>query len=332
MEEIKLIKFLNGTASPKEEHEVIQWLNKPESRKEFDAVMEKFFENPAPKFADDTNYDQMLSEIHSKTLKSKKTQASIVKIFFTRGLKIAASVLLVLFCAYMLIEGFTYSDKSNGSEMNVSYNTRSTGPGEKLTLIMSDKSRITVNSNSEISFSSEYGKSERVVNIKGEAYFEVAPDPKKPFKVISNSLTTTALGTEFNVYARKNEFKIALVEGKVAVVKPDQKVELSPGSMVLWNSLEEESLDFLIESFDKEKMTLWKEGKLSFNRKPLGEILNDLSEWYSVDIQIDKNVDKSKRVIGTFDNKNLKDILTGLSFTLSFDFEIDEKNVHIKKQ
>lgn len=333
MEETKLIKFLNGSASLKEEQEVIQWLKQPDARREFDIVLEKYFDNPSPRFTDDTDYDLLLNSIHQRIITPKAKNRGLVRSLISRSLKIAAGVILCLFLGYALVQSFTYKDSQTKteSELLISNIIRTTGPGEKLTLLMSDKTKIIVNALSEIRFSSDYGISDRIINVTGEAYFEVASDPSKPFKVISNGITTTALGTEFNVFARENDYRIALVEGKVAVAKASQEVALSPGQMAVWNFEENAPKDFSIQSFNQERTTSWKEGVLIFNRKPFGEILNDLEAWYGVKFKVDEGIDKKSRIIGSYKNKNLKDILTGLSFSLGFEFVIEGKNVHIKK-
>ncbi|WP_147303436.1 FecR family protein [Algoriphagus antarcticus] len=295
--------------------------------------MEKYFDNPSPRFTDETDYDLLLNSIHQKIITPKAKNRGLVRSLTSRSLKIAASVILCFFLGYALVQSFTYKDSQSNTESEslISSIVRTTGPGEKLTLLMSDKTKITVNALSEISFSSDYGKNDRIINITGEAYFEVASNPSKPFKVISNGITTTALGTEFNVFARENDYRIALVEGKVAVAKASKEVALSPGQMAVWNYEKNAPKDFSIQSFNQERTTSWKEGVLIFNRKPFWEILNDLEAWYGVKFKVDKGIDTKSRIIGSYENKNLKDILTGLSFSLGFEFVIEGKIVHIKK-
>ncbi len=327
------MKFLEGNCSPREEQEVLRWLNQPEAREKFDLLLEKYFENPQPKLDDKTDYQELLKKIHSKVLKPEKKKTAELRKLLVGGLRIAASITLILFSGYILFEGFRYQNRNELAitEPEVHTISRVTGVGEKLTLRMPDKTLITVNSQSEISFTSEYGKEERLVTLKGEAFFEISPDSLRPFRVISNGITTTALGTAFNVFAREEQFKIALTEGKVSVKKAEQQVVLVPGQMALWESKSPSQKDFSIENFHPEKTISWKSGNLVFDRQPLGEILNDLAVWYGVEMHIDKEIDRKRRVIGTFANKNLKDILTGLGFATGFDYGIQGKNVQINQ-
>ncbi|HSF54593.1 MAG TPA: FecR family protein, partial [Algoriphagus sp.] len=198
MEETTLIKFFNGTASPKEEKEVREWLEKPESRKEFDLILEKHFENPViHSVLDELDYTNLLAGIHKKiTPNQAKPKRRILPLVY-RSLRIAASIVLVLFLGYVMVQTIrTHGDPNNSQPVaSITSTTRSTGPGEKLTLQMPDKTKIVINALSEISFSSDYGQKNRIIHLTGEAYFEVASDPNRPFKVVSDGITTTALGT-----------------------------------------------------------------------------------------------------------------------------------------
>jgi transmembrane sensor len=331
VEEYIIIKFLRGYCSPDQEKEVIMWLDQPGSREKFNAVLEKYFESPIPQWEDKSDYGKILERIHKKILKPQKSKPFYFKFLTIQSLKTAASLILILFSFYILKVSISYKESMRlvSSIDPIEEMIRTTAAGEKLRITLPDQTKITVNSLSEIVYYSDYGNIERVVKVKGEAFFEVAHDPKKPFKVISNGITTTALGTSFNVYAR-NEYRIALTEGKVSVASADNKIELLPGNMALWEKMKGPELEFEVTSFDMKKIIGWKDGILFFDNKPLIEILRDLENWYAVEMKIQDGVDINRKVIGSFENKNLKDVLTGLSFSMGFEFDIEGKNVQIK--
>lgn len=332
MEETKLLRFFGGGCSPKEEREVLQWLKHPRSRKHFDRLLAKYFENPKPQSEDHTDYSELLNSIHQRVLMNDKNPNMGFRKAVFRSLRVAAGISVLLMSAFLLMEGIRYKEQMPLTEAhsNSITTTRVTGPGEKLTLVMPDQTKIIVNARSEISFTNSYGKEERLIRLKGEAYFDITPDPDRPFRVKSNGITTTALGTAFNVYAREKQFKIALTEGKVTVAAVGETVDLIPGQMATSGLQNNLHAGLSIQNFDQYKITAWKEDKLVFDRTPLGEILNNLAAWYSVEMRIGEGVDKDKRLIGTYENKNLKDILTGLSFSSGFDFSIQGKTVYIK--
>jgi len=166
--------------------------------------------------------------------------------------------------------------------------------------------------------------------LTGEGYFQIAKDSLRPFQVQTTGMRTTALGTAFNASAREGVYAVALTEGKVAIETTDKKLELKPGQRLILdkrNSLP----NFEIETFEFNEVVGWKEGILNFDRVALGSILHDLEKWYDVKIIIEDGFNVNRRVIGTFRNKNLSDVLIGLGFSMGFEFSIDKNQVMIKK-
>ncbi len=332
MKEELLIKFLRGKCSPSEEQQVFQWLENPAARPQLEKLMEKHWENTSISDTDKTDYSLLLGKIHQRVLTPTNSRKNRYQSIAFRSLKVAATLFLVIFTGYFLSVSWINTDKSTDLAVAnpVSRIERMTGIGEKLTLTMPDGSRITVNSESNIQFNSDYGHKDRIIQLSGEAYFEVAPDSLKPFKVEANGFTTIALGTAFNISTKHSSYQVALTEGKVAVEAGKEVVNLNPGQMAVWEP-DQQVNAIKVKRFDVVKVTAWKDGRLAFDKKQLGQILKDLKSWYGVSIQIGPGVNMTQRVSGTFENKNLKDILTGLSFSTAFSFELNGKQVTINK-
>src|SRR5690606_23420195 len=158
---------------------------------------------------------------------------------------------------------------------------------EKLTIILPDQSEVIMNSLSKLRFGSDYGKTERLIHLEGEAFFDVSPDPEKPFMVHSKNVVTTALGTAFNVYSRDKRVEIHLTEGKVSVKNEVQEVDLNPGEMAAVR----DSID--VGVFDEIQVTAWKEGKITFQKKKISEILSLLEKWYGVTFTEKRSFDRN---------------------------------------
>jgi ferric-dicitrate binding protein FerR (iron transport regulator) len=315
-----------------EEQRVFQWLEHPASKQQLEKLMEKQWENPSLPIGDTTDYSRLLEKIHQRVLSPATPQKNRFRSIALRSLKVAATLFLILFTGYFL--SLSWINKDDRKELAVTNPVnrieRTTGIGEKLTLTMPDGSRIIVNSESTIQFNSDYGRIDRTVTLSGEAYFEVAPDSLKPFTVEANGFTTLALGTAFNISTKQSSYQVALTEGKVAVGAGKETVNLEPGQMAVWKP-DQQVNAIKIQRFDQAKITGWKDGRLAFDRKKLSHILKDLETWYGVTIKIDPGVNSNQLISGTFENKNLKDILTGLSFSAAFSFELNGKQVTIKK-
>jgi len=306
----------------------MDWLNKAGSEDQFLKMVQKDWDFEKADKLSKSKQHKILDNIHRATLKSRKThKGKQVFHHFLKFGKVAATFLLLIFSVYFLYEGIVLKeDEAEIAEVPVVEIRKQTAAGEKLRLTLPDRSEIIVNSLSTITFSSDFGSGIREIALEGEAFFSVAPDKNRPFKVKTGAVVTTALGTAFNAYARDGGVKISLTEGKVNVTKEKQVLSLMPGEMA--SVQQDNSSSLTKEKFDPVQTTLWKEGKIRFKSKPFREILQSLETWYGVRFET-KSYD-NRKVTGLFNNESLEDILTGLSFSLGFDYQINQKNVVIK--
>ena len=330
LEDKKLISYIQGKASPEVRGEVLNWLKQPGSREELDKIVERYLDASDPNSEDETNYQKLLGGIHRK-IRQRDCKTDKTESWYPKSLlKIAASLLLFGVAIFYIIGGFRSESRKHAAMVEeVSLITKETGVGEKRTLIFPDGTKAILNSLSRISFSSTYGQSNRVVVLEGEAFFEIAPDEKLPFRLETGPVTTTALGTAFNAFSRVGQIKIALTEGRVSVESVDRMVRLTPGELAFLEGSDEVP-GFSVTSFDPSRVVAWKEGRIVFDRKPLKDILNDLETWYGVRVEVQKGVDLRRKVIGEFNNRSLKDILVGLDFSMGLEHKIVGDQVTIK--
>lgn len=332
MKEDKIIKFLNNRLSPKERKEVMEWLDHPGAGQKLEEMLLNRWERVhMGNSLNEAQYLQVLKKIHHATIGGDKSKKSgIINRKFAEMGKMAALFLLLFFSALTIYQAWKSVNPSNLAEkVPLQKIERSTTAGEKLKITLPDQSKVTLNSLSTIIFDSNFGKTNRLIQLDGEAYFEITSDPEKPFKVQTGRVVTTALGTEFNAFSRNERIMIALTEGKVNVSHRKEILELGQGEMA---ELKDKCKVTLRKGrFDVEKITAWKEGKIQFRSKPFGEILIILEEWYGVTI-VSYQLDKKRKITGIFNNENLKDILAGLSFALALEYNIHGKNVTIKPQ
>ncbi|MCG8307136.1 MAG: DUF4974 domain-containing protein [Cytophagales bacterium] len=223
---------------------------------------------------------------------------------------------------------FVLNNLKNPSKEIISKNLieKSTHRGQKLTTNLPDGSVVVLNSSSSVKYEFPFSGNERIVYLEGEAFFDVVRDTLAPFKVVTEQITTTALGTSFNINSFTSDIEIALVTGKVQVSKgSSDSVILYPGEM----AVVQESGRIDVELFDPGKKIAWKDGVLYFDHAPLYEIIEKLEEWYGVDISIQNSSDSDIVYSGYYDNEYLKEVLEGLAFVYHFNYHIDKKNVEI---
>jgi transmembrane sensor len=180
---------------------------------------------------------------------------------------------------------------------NVQYNTIETPRGGQYQLELPDGTRVWLNAASSLKFPTRFIGSERVVQLSGEAYFEVAHQ-KIPFKVhIINASgdggEVDVLGTHFNVNAYADEafIKTTLLEGSVRVSKANEQKMLKPGQQAqVWNG-EPSSLNGttrpaiqIVRDANTEEAVAWKNGYFQFNEDGIETVMRQLARWYDVEV------------------------------------------------
>jgi ferric-dicitrate binding protein FerR (iron transport regulator) len=164
------------------------------------------------------------------------------------------------------------------------YNTITTPRAGQYELILPDSSRVWLNSESSIRFPVSFSGSFRVVEITGEAYFEVAENRDMPFRVSTGNTIVEVLGTSFNIRAYTDEGSVntTLIEGSVQVASPVSQATIAPGQMAVADITGNISVE---DDADISEIIAWKKGLFVFNSESIGEIMNQIARWYDVDVK-----------------------------------------------
>lgn len=166
-----------------------------------------------------------------------------------------------------------------GSEPEeVQIHTLSTPVGGQFRIALADGTNVWLNAASSLKFPSSFRGNERSVEITGEAYFEVATDKAKPFKVAFNNSSVEVLGTHFNVmaYADEAKSKVTLLEGSVAVSNSSGRHLLKPGMQAFVGNT------ITTGKANIEEAVAWKNGLFIFDNEDIHAIMRKLTRWYNV--------------------------------------------------
>ncbi len=210
------------------------------------------------------------------------------------------------------LDGITYqSNIKDTSKDSLVFNTLRVRRGEEFKLTLADGTIVWLNSDSELYFPVSFNSDERRVYIKGEGYFDVAHNPSKPFIVQSGEVSTTALGTAFNVenYNDSERMAVTLVEGKVRVNAKKKETVLIPGNQVI---LDKETLSMQKHNVKTFYYTSWKDGVFDFDGMQLDDLTVRLGRWYDVDFVFENEKARNIKFTGAFKRDK------PLGFTLSF--------------
>ena len=200
--------------------------------------------------------------------------------------------------------------------------------GVRTSLDLPDGSIVYLNSGSTLSYPSSYDEKERKVMLVGEAYFSVKHDPERPFivSVSHDRLKVKVLGTEFNVraYEKEEVVQTTLVSGAVDIVMEEEEGKTSernlyPSEKAVYD-LTDKTLEVM--NVDVENEIAWKDGRLVFKETPLPEVLRCLANFYNVDFKVMDPVLDSYRFTGTFNNRQLPQVLDYLRISSRIDYSI----------
>ncbi len=210
-----------------------------------------------------------------------------------------------------------------------------TTSGAEYRLILSDGTKVRLNSETELSYPVNFSGIERKVVLKGEAYFEVHPDPHKPFIVETEDISTTVLGTSFNIKAYPEEKTITttLISGRVSVgpAKSDtalHSVILEPGMQSEWDK---RNRNLKTVRANISHAISWIEGIYILNGTDLKTLLPVLSRWYGVKFVYENETVSQNTFYGSIcKHESLKSVLKALTIAGGPEFRIEKDIVRIE--
>lgn len=180
---------------------------------------------------------------------------------------------------------------------------------------LNDNTKVWINAGSTLRYPEQFGEGDRIVQLEGEAFFEVAKtENKSRFLVETDNQTVEVLGTKFNVkaYPNQNRTFTTLQEGLVQVnskvsnassiyLKPNQQSEFS-------------SSDFIVREVDVENILAWKNGFFYFNGQNTSEVLKNIASWYNIDITYKESLNQSQYVGKIPQDLKLNEVVELLEF------------------
>lgn len=300
-------KYIDNTASADEQKVLNDWISTDEG-------LQQWFEEQldiSPEAMDNEKQAVLLEKIHEKT--GVKVKPTFV---LPRWVKTAAAAVLILLTVGNVV--LYLSDRKPAKAQYVEIGALR---GQKASLTLPDGTRVTLNSESTLKYSTAYNQSERTVELAGEAFFEVAKNQKIPFMVKAGNLAVEAKGTAFNVkaYPDENYISTTLTEGIVEVKTPEEMIAMRPNERVEYdksgNKLKKLTLTDATGSIG------WLHDELSFENATLEEVVASFSRIYNVDIRFASESIKEQRFTGKINNNSLLSVLRIISLTSPIRFE-----------
>ncbi|GAA4167938.1 FecR family protein [Sphingobacterium ginsenosidimutans] len=188
-------------------------------------------------------------------------------------------------------------------------------------IVLADGTKVWLNAYSSLKFPSRFDSKERVVELLGEAYFEVAPNKKQPFKVRSREQIIEVLGTHFNISAYESESTVTtLLEGAVKVnrIANNSSVLLKPGQQ---STIKEDTKQIQLAHINTEHAVAWKNGYFNFDNETLASILSKIERWYDVEFTYEKTPSQKTYIGAVSRSRNLSAVLRALEAAADVKFK-----------
>lgn len=286
-----------------------------------------------------------------------------LNIFYYKHWMVAASVSLVIvaICLTFFIKplGLAGADE-------VKYNEIIVPLGEKTELVLTDGSKIWLNSETRFRYPESFSKNTRDVYLEGEAFFDVIKNPKKPFIVHANEVNIKVLGTEFNLknYPYDNTLETTVVKGKVLLSQADENYIFSPvvlnmnekavlfkndKKLTVESTLKRElnqskntpvkdiviskKPSITIKKVNTEPVISWKDHLLIFDNEPLGDMATKMTRWYKMQVTIQDTTLLNERYTGKFvNNETIYQVLEAIKLTTPIQFEAIDNQILITRR
>lgn len=325
-------KFFSDQCTADEAEQVLDWLETPEGQKYLDENISKESENIDEnsdldhEFALSTEFD---SEKFYLTILQKLKIKGLWEIqrprFNRKFFYLAASVLVILTAPFLYISGPSV-DSDSQSELIV----LNTSDSEQREVRLNDGTRIFMNSRTTIRIQREYYLNERVIELEGEAFFDVVRIPDKPFIIEMKESTIEVIGTAFNIknIEGTSRIEVSVTEGIVAFSGNNEdeqsKVTLREGDYAKWNRASDE---MKIEQFGVKNYHAWMSNEFHFEDMYMHQVCVQLHRFYDISCSFIDSSIENRRLTAQFKVSDLKNTLSVIGLSLKLDYQLEENEV-----
>lgn len=308
-----LDRFMRGETSPEEEQQLLTWFREVDSQEDIlSFYRQRWHESATKEISEEVQlrmFNQIKYRINAEKTTLLKNNRKQNKRRLLRWGQYAAAILL---CVIVGITSHLYTRQSM-TEMK-EYRVEAE-KGQRANVTLPDGTKVWLNSHTQIVYTNHYGVKDRVVDLRGEAYFEVAKDKERRFIVKAAGLDVEALGTTFNVkaYQEDDDVIATLFSGSVRATGGKHSVILSPAQQVAFSRENETLVVDNPENIGYSSM--WRDNELAFEGETLNEIAIRLNRLYNVQIEFKSEKIKQYRFSGVIKNNSLDNVFEIISLT-----------------
>lgn len=344
MNKALLIRYVKGDATKSEVEEVLSWASDDLINADYLAKLQNIwiFTNMHQTDASDEELAAIKRVIRKESDKSYKRMFSWAA---------AASVALAMGIGgwYMgKTSGSNYQSVSDADKLiaeqvihrNISPSKELyTNKGVKAKIILPDSSVVILNSDTRIDYPDKFDDKLRVVNLSGEAYFDVVKDSLRPMIVhTKKGFSIKVIGTKFNLKAYENDDKsrTTLYSGKIDLIRSAGSklvsTEVAPFQTIVVSDVSKSNPVTKIMKPSPLDDKAWTEGKIIFDETPVSEVVKILERWHGYDFQVKDPSILNYKITATFNSESLVQVMDLIQMTSLVRYEIKNKTVFLYKK
>jgi ferric-dicitrate binding protein FerR (iron transport regulator) len=305
-----LVKYLLGEADPEEAEAVNLWVSQsPDNRTYLDQLRQVW--EMSRKLALESTVDETAAWQRFKARVGREKAPAGRPRQFAGWMRIAALFLLIAGAALL----FYFSNR----EVPVQHLTARANQ-EIISDTLSDGTVVTLNKNSSLSYPDRFVGNQRLVALKGEAFFSVAPNKDKPFLITVNEVTVKVIGTSFNIRSENGTTEVIVESGVVQVIRKDQVLQLKPKEKAV---VKKDSTMYKAEETER-LYNYYRTREFVCDNTPLWKLVAVLNEAYGANVIIGRDALRNMPLTTTFNNESLDRILDIIRTT--FDITVVRQN------
>ncbi len=308
----------------------------PREKELLERFLESFQTKPGEWVEHEMGNKRMIEEkIYSRIIKAmnKETAHFINRTIFSPSLLQRAAAIVLFF---ILSSGILYlSGVLSKKTGPVVWHEEVTVAGEKSIIILSDSSQVTLNAESTLRFPDRFNELSREVYLEGEGYFIVRHMNNRPFILHTGNLSTTVLGTTFNVsaYPENKTIAVSLLEGRVKVTRNEKGINenivvLKPQEQLMYDKEHDVGSNGL---FDSLEVVGWKDNIYKFENAPLDKVLSQLERAYGVKFKMTDQAVLAQKVTINFENNSLQTIIDVIKKLTGLEYKVIVSNGKIRE-
>jgi transmembrane sensor len=324
---VLMTRQLSGEATQSEKKELQGWLDEnPKHREFYNSIADSWNRDPGPSadtpffFDYESGLKKLQDKLNQETFKSKRKKIPHRRRSGRYNWAIAASVLAAVFSLTLFVTMHVLE-----APQSVTYETSGV---EQRIITLSDGSVVRLNRDSKMEVTqSYYDGGDRLVRLEGEAFFDVAERPDRPFIIQADDAIVQVLGTSFNVRGGE-EVMVAVQEGLVSFRHKDHQenssARLGAGQLGL---LTADNREIIIEETNVENYLSWKNGYLRFDDMPFGEVVKQLERIYGIQHELQDEAISSYRLTVFTERTEQNEVLESIAAALGLAYTIQEDTI-----